>query len=382
MAKYERLTRANMLALSVGASIFENGIKYTRLKGDGRFAVNLMVDGQRIQRVIGKESEGVTRTQAEEFIAQARTHAREQRLSLPKGRKLAMNFIEAADQYLERLRVSDGKNLTKKEQHLRNHLKPFFGSIALASLTETEIGRYKAARKGAGAAIGTINRELATLSHLLNCALDWGWLTNKPRKIGLLKGENQRLIALTPEECAKLLKAARLLDPQLYLFCRMGLSTGMRSMEILSARIEHIHLQERRIFIWKSKTGPGFQEIPSGLAEYLRWYFKSHCVEGQEWLFPSKLGTKVGYRTSIDDAFRTACKNAELSKDVTPHVMRHTVGTILTNEGRPAKQVMDYMRHKTHEMYLRYSHITDETRKETAELLEVTIQQEALRGSA
>jgi integrase len=382
MAKYERLTRANMLALPVGASIFENGIKYTRLKGDGRFAVNLMVDGQRIQRVIGKESEGVTRTQAEEFIAQARTHAREQRLSLPKGRKLAMSFTEAANQYLDRLQVSDGKNLNKKEQHLRNHLKPFFGSIALASLTETEIGRYKAARKTSGAAIGTINRELATLSHLLNCSLDWGWITIKPRKIGLLKGENQRLIALTPKECAKLLKEARLLDPQLYLFCRMGLSTGMRCMEILSARIEHIHLQERRLFIWKSKTGPGFQEIPSGLAEYLRWYLKSYCSEGQEWLFPSKLGTKVGYRTSIDDAFRTACKNAGLSEDITPHVMRHTVGTILTNEGKPAKQVMEYMRHKTHEMYLRYSHITDETRKETADLLEATIQKEALRGSA
>jgi integrase len=248
--------------------------------------------------------------------------------------------------------------------------------------TETEIGRYKAARKASGAAISTINRELATLSHLLNCGLDWGWITTRPRKIGLLKGEKQRLIALPPAECAKLLKAASLLDPQLYLFCRMGLSTGMHHMEILSTRIEYIHLPKRRIFIWKAKTGAEFQQIPSGLVEYLRWYLKSHCNEGQEWLFPSKLGTKVGYRTSIDDAFRTACKNAGLSEDITPHVMRHTVGTILTNEGKPAKQVMEYMRHKTHEMYLRYSHITDETRKETADLLEATIQQEVLRGSA
>ncbi len=73
-----------------------------------------MVDGQRIQRAIGKESEGVTRTQAEEFIAQARTHAREQRLSLPKGRKLAIGFSEAADEYLARLRSSDGKNYRQK----------------------------------------------------------------------------------------------------------------------------------------------------------------------------------------------------------------------------------------------------------------------------
>ncbi len=382
MPKYERLTRANMVALQEGDFIFEHGIKYTRLRGDGRYAVSIMVDGQRIQRAIGKESEGVTRTQAEEFIAQARTHAREQRLSLPKGRKLAIGFSEAADEYIARLQSSDGKNMEKKEQHLRLHLKPFFGSMPLANINEMEIGRFKATRKATGAAIGTINRELATLSHMMNCGLDWGWINTKPRKIGLMKGESNRLVSLNPTECANLLKAASLLDPQLYLFCRMGLSTGMRHMEILSTRIEHLHLTERRIFIWKAKTGAEYQQIPSGLAEYLRWYLKHHCYEGQEWLFQSKFGTKVGYRTSIDDAFRTACKNAGLSEEITPHVMRHTVGTILTNEGKPAKQVMEYMRHKTHEMYLRYSHVTDETRKATADLLEATIQQAVLKGSA
>lgn len=36
--------------------------------GDGVYSVNVMVDGQRIHRVLGKESEGVTRTQAEQYI--------------------------------------------------------------------------------------------------------------------------------------------------------------------------------------------------------------------------------------------------------------------------------------------------------------------------
>jgi hypothetical protein len=47
-----------------------------------------MVDGQRIHRVIGRESDGTTRTQAEDFIEKVRTEARHGRLNLPKGRKM------------------------------------------------------------------------------------------------------------------------------------------------------------------------------------------------------------------------------------------------------------------------------------------------------
>jgi hypothetical protein len=77
----------------------EHGITFERqANGDGVFTVNFMVDGQRIHRVIGRESDGTTRTQAEEFIDKARQDAKAGRLNLPKGRKLALTFSEAARQ--------------------------------------------------------------------------------------------------------------------------------------------------------------------------------------------------------------------------------------------------------------------------------------------
>jgi hypothetical protein len=42
----------------------------------GVFTVNVMVDGQRIHRVVGRESDGTTRTQAEEFIEKVRSDAK------------------------------------------------------------------------------------------------------------------------------------------------------------------------------------------------------------------------------------------------------------------------------------------------------------------
>ena len=75
--KFEKLTRLNLRKLEIGAIIIEHGIKFERLKnGDGRFSINIMVDGVRVHRVIGKESEGVTREKAEEYISQARADSR------------------------------------------------------------------------------------------------------------------------------------------------------------------------------------------------------------------------------------------------------------------------------------------------------------------
>src|SRR6478736_8279398 len=104
MAMFQRLTRPNMRKLAPGQKLTENGICFERLaSGDGLYTVNIMVDRIRIHRVIGRESEGTTRTQCETFIETTRTAAREDRLALPTGRKVALPFAEAANEYLAKL---------------------------------------------------------------------------------------------------------------------------------------------------------------------------------------------------------------------------------------------------------------------------------------
>jgi len=85
--------------------------------GDLRYSVNVMVDRKRIHRVIGKESHGITRTQCEEFIERSKSEARVGRLSLPKGRKLALSFGAAAENYINRLEDGAGNNIAIKRRH-------------------------------------------------------------------------------------------------------------------------------------------------------------------------------------------------------------------------------------------------------------------------
>ena len=107
---FRKITRRNLRALGVGARINEQGITFERLgNGDGAFFVNVMVDGTRIHRSLGRESEGVTRTTAEEFIAKVKRDAREGRLNLPKRRKIPLIFAAAVPLYIERLSQEGGK---------------------------------------------------------------------------------------------------------------------------------------------------------------------------------------------------------------------------------------------------------------------------------
>ena len=61
------------------------------------------------------------------------------------------------------------------------HLTAFFGRAARATaLTTYHIRQYQLARRVAGAATGTINRETSALHRMCTLAVHWGWLDTVP----------------------------------------------------------------------------------------------------------------------------------------------------------------------------------------------------------
>ncbi len=173
--RFTRLTRPAIRRLKPGEKITEHGITAERLPdGDTRYSVNVMVDGQRIHRVIGRQSERVTRTQAEHFIAKARTDAKEGRLNLPKGRKVGLTFTNASKLYMTLLREAGGKGIVEKERHFRLHLRPEFGTMPLDRISTFTLEKYRKNQKARGLSPGTVNRQLATYRHMGNKLWEWG----------------------------------------------------------------------------------------------------------------------------------------------------------------------------------------------------------------
>lgn len=373
MAKsFQKLTRPATRLLRIGQKIHEHGITFERLAdGDGLYTVNIMVDRQRIHRSIGRESEGVTRTTAENFIAKVRQDAREGRLNLPKRRKVPLTLAAAAPLYLRRLEEEGGKDLKEKKRRLEQHVVPFLGKLALSQIASFDIERYKKHRLAQPiqtrrkCALGetipltkpaTVNRELAAISHVLNKALEWNWIDKTAARIRKLPEGTGRIDFLTAEDAARLLEAARHdANPQIFPFILIGLHTGMRKSEILGIRRADIDLAGRTIAIPKAKSGARQQPISDAVANLLR-DMQETLPQGTPWLFPS-LGSKSGHTEDIRKAFVRCVISAGLDpKRVVRHTLRHTAITHLVQAGVDLPTVKRISGHKTLAMVERYAH--------------------------
>lgn len=369
--KFQTLTRQAMRALAAKQKLSEHGISFERMvNGDGRFTINIMVDGKRIHRVIGKESDGTTRTQAEEAIAKLRQDSKHNRLNLPTGRKLSQSFSDAAKAYLSRLGIEGGKDISKKQARLKLHLIPFFKDTLLSQITTTDVERYKQYRQEQQAKLSTINRDLAILSHLLNKAVEWHWLESKPCLVKKFKEEATRFTYLTSEESKHLLEVAKTDQcAQIYPFIFIGLATTMRLAEILSIKLEHIDVTKHRIYIPKAKAGARSQPITKQLAQFLQGYLDV-AKPGEIWLFASPRSV-TGHTVNITKAFRRVVETAGLDKTkVTPHTLRHTAITHLVQAGVDLPTVQRISGHKTLQMVVRYSHQNGEHIREAMDSLE------------
>jgi integrase len=369
---FAKLTRAMMRSLDAGKYLTEHGITFERLAdGDGLFSINVMVDGRRIHRNLGRESEGVTRTTAEDYIAKVRRDARDGRLNLPKGRKVPLTLAAATPLYIERLRLEGGKEIERKRQRLQQCLIPFLGEVQIGQIKSFDVERYKKHRLSRpiqsrkkmkpGESLplnrpATINRELATLSHLLNKAVEWGWIERPSAKIRKLKEDNSRIIYLTAEQAEKLLEAAKGdQNRQIFPFILIGLRTGMRKSEILSIRRENIDLAQRSIYLPHAKAGARTQPITADLAAFLEEYLET-LPTGTPWLFPS-ISAELGHTVDVRKAFMRAVVAAGLDpKQVVRHTLRHTAITHLVQAGVDLPTVKRISGHKTMAMVERYAH--------------------------
>jgi integrase len=218
-----------------------------------------MVDGQRIHRVIGRESEGVTRTQAEEFIEVKRTEAREGRLAPPRGRKLHLTFAAASELYLKRLNEIGGKDYTNNEQHLRIHLNPYLGSMQPDRISPFTLQKFRAHCSKTGLSDSTINRVLATYRRMSRRLVKWRVVPNPLPAPEPTTERNARDYVISEDEETRLLEAALASgSPYLWLFIKIGLATSLRHSEILSAKFDGFDAGRRRLTVRvKGSAGEG-----------------------------------------------------------------------------------------------------------------------------
>ena len=133
---------------------------------------------------------------------------------------------------------------------------PFFKTEPLEGLNERMIYDYVSKRIEDDAANATINRELATLRHLINRCIEWDLTKGQP-KISMYK--ETLVIAAAGDH-----------NPDVWMFVIIALDSGIRHSEILRIRWEDIDFTNKRIYVEKAKAGQRHQPLPPSLIRLIR----------------------------------------------------------------------------------------------------------------
>jgi len=351
---------AKINKLNTGQSLTGGGIEARKTRQGITYYASLMVGGQRIRRQLGRDADGYNLSRAKAAIVKIRVEAEdpEKRDALSQRKPKQLLFRDAATDYIEMLHKTGGKTIRQKTQQLRDHLTPFFGMMPVGKVSTEQVDTYKTTRLDAGGTTSTIDSELAVLSHLYSMMKEWGWHMNRPFVCKKFNKPNIKTDVFTPEQSRALLKAAKEdVDPYTYMFILIGLNTGMRHKEIISLAYRHIDYDKARIYLPDAKTGSRYQPFPKSLIRFLQ-HHQVTLEDPNGWVFPAK--SKTGHRTYMKSQFsRTVARAGLPPKQFTPHTMRHTAITRLIEAGTPLEVVRKVSGHKTHQMVMRYTHVSD-----------------------
>jgi len=176
---------------------------------------------------------------------------------------------------------------------------------------------------------------------------------------------------LSLEEVTRLINAAGNLLQRALLMTLYG--TGMRRAEVSLLKVSDIDSQRMMIRVERGKGGAG-RDIPlsPALLETLREYWS--WKRPRTYLFASS-ESKRGKEQPISDktvwyACKEAARHAGLTKQVTPHTLRHSFATHLLEGGTDLRTIQILLGHGDLETTAKYLHLSQRHLRAVANPLE------------
>jgi excisionase family DNA binding protein len=314
--------------------------------------------GKRIQKVAG---EAITIRDAIQALKQEVLRAFNEKFE-PKIKKIS--FSDFSKVYLQNYVQVKRRNWMSEKYRLDALNAHFKDNLDLRGITPMAIQGFIKARQTIGNAGSTVNRSLALMKHLLNKAIEEGFLENNPvQKVKFFSEKENRIErVLTREEEARLMGHS---TGYLKSVLIIALNTGMRLGEILNLKWNQIDVEAGKITVEKTKSGrPRIVFINSPLLAELQ-SMRSLNGKVPQLFLNEQTGKPL---TLVRRSFLTACKKAGIS-NLRIHDLRHTFASRLLEKGADIETVRSLLGHYSIVMTQRYVHSRDEAKKKAVELL-------------
>lgn len=382
-----------------------------RWKSGRGYALRFMAYGERRYLSLGLESEGWSRSRAEEELQNVLADVR-RGIWVPPSRGAprreeaageAPLFGPFANQLLDSRRAQVGEQTLQAEEWALSHLLPYFADWPLPAIdaravdeyrdfkvTESDarrraIERRKPLRNEHGQVLrplapSTINKTIDVMQAMLAVALDYKHVSENAAagKRRRLREEKRRPVYLdTAAQIEALLDAAAELDRDPRLRCSERLATvatlilaGPRAHELGYLLWRDVDLAAGRIYIGRSKTQAGLREIK--ILPILRDILAAHKASAyrsgpEDLVFPTGTGgrrNKDNLRVAVllktferADELLEERGHVPLPKGLSAHKLRHTFASVLIACGEDPASVMAQIGHTDPTFTLRvYTH--------------------------
>lgn len=223
----------------------------------------------------------------------------------------------------------------------------------------------------------TVRRRLATVKSMFSCLERQGFISNDP--IGRFRSEVKvgsslprivarstvRSLLRSPRKQAMSVQVPNANLMQEIALLEMLFSTGMRVSEVSATTIKQVDL-ERQVISVRGK-GNREREIPIVCGEFqdalqrqLAWRFLN-SAEGDAPLFVNRRGILLSDQ-SIRAILRKHATNIG-SKRITPHMLRHTIATLLLEDGVDLRHIQRLLGHSSITTTTIYVHVSERSQR-------------------
>ena len=268
-----------------------------------------------------------------------------------RKREIKENYRVCPEEYLLKLELRKYANNTVKTyvscfEAFINH----YHNMELMSINENDIRSYLQKLIKEKKSNSYVNQAVNSIKFYYEVVLG---MPNRFYSVERPRAENKLPKVISKNEVLAIIKATNNVKHK----CIVSLlySSGLRRSELLNLKITDVDSNRMLIRVEGSKGNKDRMTLLSkSILIDLRIYFKEY--KPKKWLFEGAKGGVYGGE-SVLKIIKSACKKANIKRNVTPHTLRHSFATHLLEAGTDLRYIQTLLGHSSSKTTEIYTHV-------------------------
>ena len=266
-----------------------------------------------------------------------------------------LDLIQAYENYLTKVKQASANTISSYMRDIRQYSQWLSRTegVDILNASQLNIGTYLSVMQDEGKSSSTVSRTLASLKNFYAYLVTSGFLETSPigTQIHVDRGEKKLPQILTGKEVELLLAQPSCTDPKGYrdkAMLEVMYATGIRVSELIELNVDDVNLD---IGILKCSSSKKTRAIPlypaalRALSVYVKDVRMLMVSDAEEQALFVNVGGARMSRQGFWKILKFYQSKAGITKDITPHTLRHSFAVHLLENGADLNSLQELMGH-------------------------------------